>query len=190
MTSTTLTRSTARALPSVTTQVWATLLAVVGAVALPQIFHVAGASLGLGTALGETLLPMHLPVLLVGLLAGPYAGVAAGALGPLVSFALSGMPGPAMVPFMILELAAYGLFAGFLRGVNLPTVAKVLIAQVAGRAVRAVAILVAVFALGNTTVAVASIWTSVVAGLPGLILQWALLPLIVWLVDRRTAAER
>ena len=72
----------------------------------------------------------------------------------------------------------------------MPTLAKVLVAQVAGRAFRAVAVLVAVFALGNTTVAVASIWTSVLAGLPGLVLQWAALPLIVWLVDRRTAQGR
>lgn len=180
----------ARPLPSVTVQVVAAAAAVVAAVALPQVFHVAGAAMGVGTALGETLLPMHLPVLLVGLLAGPYAGVAAGAFGPLVSFALSGMPMAAMLPFMVIELAGYGLVAGLLRSSGMPTIAKVLIAQVAGRALRAAAVLVAVFALGNTTVAVASIWTSVLAGLPGLVLQWAALPLIVWLVDRRAAQNR
>ena len=37
---------------------------------------------------------------------------AAGALSPAVSFALTGMPRPALLPFMVLELAVYGLCAG------------------------------------------------------------------------------
>ena len=88
---------------SVKMQTLATIAAIVGAVALPQIFHALGAAFGLGTTLGESFLPMHLPILLVGLLAGPYAGATAGMFGPLVSFAFSGMPGIAMLPFMMLE---------------------------------------------------------------------------------------
>lgn len=182
------TLSTTRTLPSVRTQALATAAAVVGAVAIPQIFHVVGAISGLGTGLGEAFLPMHLPILLVGLLAGPYAGAVAGALGPLASFALSGMPGAAMVPFMVVELASYGLFAGLLRGTSMPTIGKVLLAQIGGRLVRAVAILVGVYAFGST-VAVATIWTSIAAGLPGLILQWGLVPLIMFWVNHRSAKE-
>ena len=84
-----------------------------------------------------------------------------------------------MLPFMVIELAAYGLIAGLLRTANMPTIAKVLLVQVGGRVVRAAAILFAVGVLGNTTVAVATIWMSVLAGLPGLILQWGLIPLIM-----------
>ena len=112
---TTMSISRTRELPSVKVQALATLAAIIGAVAIPQIFHVVGAISGLGTGLGEAFLPMHLPIILVGLLAGPYAGAIAGAFGPLVSFALSGMPGLAMLPFMVNVLAAYGLFAGLLR---------------------------------------------------------------------------
>ncbi len=166
-------------------QTLAALSAVVAAVALPQVFHLLGAASGLGTALGEAFLPMHLPVLLVGLLAGPLAGAAAGALSPLCSFALSGMPGAAMLPFMVVELCVYGLAAGLLRGVKLPTIAKVVIAQVAGRAVRAAAILLSVYAFGNTQIAVATIWTSIATGLFGLALQWVLLPLLVYRVEER-----
>ena len=132
---------------------------------------------------------MHLPIILVGLLAGPYAGAIAGAFGPLVSFALSGMPGLAMLPFMVIELAAYGLIAGLLRTANMPTITKVLLVQVGGRVVRAAAILFAVGVLGNTTVAAATIWMSVLAGLPGLILQWGLIPLIMFWVEHRAAKE-
>ena len=94
-----------------------------------------------------------------------------------------------MLPFMVIELAAYGLIAGLLRAARMPTIAKVLLVQVGGRVVRAAAILFAVGVLGNATVAVASIWTSVLAGLPGLILQWGLVPLIMFWVEHRAAKE-
>lgn len=180
-------------LPSAKVQTIAAALAVVAAVALPQVFHLAGAALGLGPMLGQTLLPMHLPVLLVGLLAGPYAGVATGALAPVISFALTGMPMAPMVPFMVIELASYGLFAGLLRGVRLPSalpspldwLVRLLGAQVAGRLVDGLAIAVAVAFLGNTSMTVASVWAAVLTGLPGLVLQWVAVPAIMFAVDRR-----
>lgn len=165
-------------------QTLATLAAIAGAVVVPQFFHAAGAALGVGTALGETLLPMHLPIIMVGLLAGPCAGAISGLLGPVASFALSGMPGAAMLPFMMIELCAYGLVAGFFRNVKTPALAKVVLAQIAGRAVRAAAVLIAVYALGNESVRVASIWMSVRVGLYGIALQWILLPLMVSGVER------
>lgn len=103
---------------SLKVQVIATIAAIAGAVILPQFFHLLGAISGLGSALGETFLPMHLPIILVGLLAGPYAGAISGLFGPLLSFALSGMPGAYMLPFMMIELCVYGLVSGLLRNVN------------------------------------------------------------------------
>lgn len=142
---------------SMKVQTLAALAAIAGAVAIPQFFHLLGAASGLGTALGETFLPMHLPIILVGLLAAPYAGAVSGILGPVASFALSGMPGLVMLPFMMLELGAYGLAAGLLRNRKMPTVMKVIMVQIAGRAVRAAAIFISVYALGNESIAVASI---------------------------------
>lgn len=168
---------------SVKTQTLAAVAAIVGAVAVPQVFHAMGAISGLGTALGETFLPMHLPIILVGLLAGPYAGAIAGLLGPLASFALSGMPGIVMLPFMMIELCMYGLFAGLLRNVKIPSIAKVVAVQIGGRAVRAAAILLAVYAFGNGSVHASVIWTSISTGIFGLVLQWTLLPLIVYRVE-------
>ncbi len=166
---------------SVKTQTLATVGAIAAAVILPQLFHLMGAVSGLGTALGETFLPMHLPIIL----AGPYVGAIAGVLSPLISFALTGMPTVAMLPFMMIELCVYGLSAGLLRSVNLPNIVKVLIAQVAGRGVRAIAILIAVYAFGNTAVPVAVIWNSIVAGIFGIVLQWALIPLIVYRAEHK-----
>ena len=82
----------------------ATVLAIVAAVALPQLFHVIGAVSGQGTALGVAFLPMHLPIIFIGLIAGPAVGTIAGAAAPLMSFLLSGMPMLAMLPFMMIEL--------------------------------------------------------------------------------------
>lgn len=170
-------------------QLFAAVGAMIGAVALPQIFHLLGAAAGLGTALGETFLPMHLPILLVGFLAGPYAGAVSGFLAPLASFALSGMPGIVMLPFMMLELCAYGLFAGLLREKRMPVIVKLLLAQSLGRLVRAAAILAAVYGFGYQKISVSVIWTSIRTGLFGLVLQWTFIPLILFWVEHRTYNE-
>ena len=147
---------------SLGTKTAATLLAIVAAVVLPQLFHVSGQ----GTMLGVAFLPMHLPIIFVGLIAGPAVGAIAGAAAPLVSFLLSGMPMLAMLPLMMVELCAYGLVAGLLRGIKLPSLAKVVIAQLAGRVVLTAATAIAVFAFGSSK-AIAATWTSdLAAGLP------------------------
>ena len=84
---------------------------------------------------------------------------------------------------MMIELCAYGLFAGLLRNVKLPTIVKVLAVQIGGRAVRAAAILISVYGFENEHVNVATIWMSIVTGIFGLALQWALIPLIVYRVE-------
>ena len=164
---------------SIKAQAIGTIIALISAVALPQIVHVIGAASGMGTSLGEALLPMHLPIILVGLLAGPYAAGIAGFLSPLASFALSGMPEVVMLPFMMIELCAYGLFAGLLRNAKISTIAKVLIAQIAGRAVRGIALAIGFYAL-NTAVAPITVLTSITAGLFGIVLQLVIIPLAVY----------
>lgn len=68
----------------------------------------------------------------------------------------------------------------FLRSVRLPGLVNVLVAQLAGRVVLTVATAIAVFAFGSTN-AIAATWTSdLAAGLPGLALQWALIPLAAY----------
>lgn len=170
-------------------QTAAALAAIAAAVAVPQLFHLIGAVSGLGTLPGETFLPMHLPVILAGLIAGPYAGAAAGLISPLCSFLLTGMPKTVMLPFMMIELAVYGLTAGLLRQTKIPAFPKLLIVQLAGRAVRAAAILLGVFVFGSR-IGVPVIWTSIAAGLPGIVLQWALLPLLSGRIDERFAGRR
>ncbi|MCK4593021.1 ECF transporter S component [bacterium] len=91
---------------------WGALLANLGLLAsaliLPAVAHLLGAPV-------RWFLPMHWPVVLAGLVYGWRGGLAVGALAPLVSFALSGMPPLAILPVMVVELAVYGFLAGFLR---------------------------------------------------------------------------
>ena len=170
---------------TVKTQTLITLVAVAAALALPQLFHFIGVTSGVGPALGEAFLPMFLPVLIAGLLGGPVVGLVAGMVSPLLSYALSGMPGVVMLPNLIAELAGYGLVAGLLINVKMPVIGKLLIAQIAGHALKAAVIFLSVYALGNHAIPVTLIWSSVVTGLPGIILQWSLIPLIVFWVNNR-----
>lgn len=157
----------------------ATALGVIMCVVLPQLFHLIGAISGFGTNVGAAFLPMHLPVIFVGLLSGTAAGFFCGLLGPAVSMALSGMPTAAMLPFMTIELACYGLAAAFLSNAKMPTIVKVLIIQIFGRLVRALAIFTAIYIFGNSSMAVSQAWSNIAVGLPGIILQLCILPLIM-----------
>ena len=168
---------------SIKAQMIAALFAIATAVALPQVFHLLGAVTGTGTALGIALLPMHLPVIFVGLIAGTVAGAAAGALSPVASMLISGMPVMARLPLMIAELFAYGLVAGLLRSSRMPTILKVLIAQIAGRIVYLGVTVLAIYAFSRSDLGIASALESFKSGLFGVVLQIALLPLLTYRVE-------
>ncbi len=78
------------------------------AILLPAAAHATGLPV-------RWLLPMHWPVILAGLCYGWRSGAAIGLLAPFASFLISGMPLPHILPAMTVELAAYGLIAGFAR---------------------------------------------------------------------------
>ncbi len=169
----------------------ASVIAVVSAVALPQLFHLVGAVSEMGSALGETYLPMHLAIFMVGLLAGWQAGLVSGLFAPLASYAFTavalGSPMPAlpMLPYMMSELAAYGVACGLLARVQMPVFCKVLIAQIFGRAVRAVAVCLGYYLL-SSPIAPSVIWTSIIVGLPGILLQWVLVPLFTFYIEKKS----
>ena len=157
-----------------------TVCAIAASVALPQIVHTIGHISGLGTSLGEVLLPMHFFVFLVGLYAGPWVGGVTGFLAPLVSFGLSGMPRVQALPFMMIELLGYGLIAGLLCRTKLNSFFKIVIAQLGGRLLRSAAIGIAVVCFDQSGLTVLSVWKAVGAGLLGILLQWSILPLLLF----------
>lgn len=180
---------------SIKSQTLYAFIAVIAAVAVPQIFHAIGYLSSAGTAAGEIFLPMHLPIILVGLLAGQYAGAAAGILAPLASFAFTtaafgaAMPAKIMLPFMCAELLGYGLCAGLLSKTKMPMAAKVLLTQIGGRALRFGTVAVAIFAF-DSPVALTSVWTATTKGLAGIVLQLVLIPLVMYRIENGKSNEQ
>lgn len=155
---------------------------VILAVALPQIVHIAG-----GASAGAQLLPMYAPALLAGCLLGWQWGLGVGILSPVVSLAFttlalgSPMPVAERLPYMILELAAFGgisgLFAKKIEKNAYLSFPVVILSQVAGRAVYVIYNLIA----GREF---SALLTSVQTGLTGLYLQAVIVPFVVIILAR------
>ena len=167
---------------SLKAKVMASLLALAAAVTLPQAAHLIGYATGTGNAIGSILLPMHFAIIALGLFAGPYAGLVAGALSPVVSYLLTGMPSVAVLPFMAAELAGYGFAAGLIASKNVHPALKVAFTLVAGRLLRTFVTAIAVAGFGANA-GIADVWTAVVPGIPGILLQLILIPVIVRVVE-------
>ncbi len=161
------------------TKIIAFFAAVAASVALPQIFHAVGMISGTGSAMGAAFLPMHIPVILAGMLFGPAVGITAGIASPIVSALISGMPVMAILPFIVIELAVYGLVSGLIGKTKINSFVKLLVVQATGRMARALAVIASIYVFGNETLTLASIGEFITAGLFGIILQWAVIPLAV-----------
>lgn len=157
----------------------AVLTAVVASLLLPQLFHALGIISGIGSAAGEMFLPMHIPVMIAGLCFGPVVGTAAGILSPLVSFMLSGMPGAAVLPFIVVELTVYGLASGLLSKAKLNSFVKLLIVQVAGHIARVASVTAAISFFGNTAFTYGTMALFITTGVFGILIQWLLIPMAV-----------
>jgi hypothetical protein len=148
---------------------------------------------------GPTYLPMHIFVLIAGLLFGWRTGLIVGILTPLVSYSVSGMPVLTILPQIVVEVSIYGLVAGLLREkLNLPVVWSLLGAMIAGRLALCLAVCAIYFVaaeihspLGREPNPLIAVWSTVKQGWPGIIIQLALIPLIIWLVAKlRIKASR
>lgn len=80
------------------------------AVYAPMLVHYFG-----GVDAGRKLLPMPFFVLLAGVMLGWRAGLVTALASASISFLLTGMPKVELLPFVTLQLATYGFFAGFLK---------------------------------------------------------------------------
>ncbi|HJA02404.1 MAG TPA: hypothetical protein H9797_03375 [Candidatus Gallimonas gallistercoris] len=153
---------------------------IVLAVLLPQLVH-----LTLGQAGGVRWLPMYLPVLLAGCLLGVRWGMGVGVLSPVVSFALTTlwgdpMPAAARLPFMMAELCVFaavsGIFSKQIAKNGWMAFPAVLLGAVAGRAFF---LLLAVLFQSVAPFTVEAVLSQIEAGLSGLVLQAAMVPLLV-----------
>ncbi|MBE6920717.1 MAG: ECF transporter S component [Ruminococcaceae bacterium] len=131
---------------------------------------------------GTIFLPMHIPVLLCGLICGwPYGGVC-GIVGPLLSSLVTGMPPAAMLPSMMVECCAYGFVTGMLmrhvhtRHAVADLYISLVSAMVAGRVLAGFA-KAWIFTPGISPFA--WVTTSLVTGIPGIVIQLILMPMVV-----------
>lgn len=150
---------------------------------LPQIFHALGNAMGI-SALGAAILPMHLPVILSGFFCGPATGFIVGIASCIISHMISAMPTAALLPFIAIELAFYGLCAGLLTKKSSFSFAKLLAVQISGRAARAVAVLFAFYVLGISGIGPATIIEFIKTGIFGIILQWIVISAIMKYFDK------
>ncbi|MBQ6733332.1 MAG: ECF transporter S component [Lachnospiraceae bacterium] len=162
-------------------------------VVLPMAFHAIPNA-------GSVLAPMHIPVLVCGLACGPVHGLVCGIFGPLLSSLLTGMPGMGYLPVMMVELAAYGLLTGLCMklirtgrlyiDLYLSLILAMLIGRVIAGAFRAL-----LWTPGEYAFAA---WTAgyFVTSLPGILIQLAIVPTIVFalmkarLIPARTVRAR
>jgi hypothetical protein len=148
---------------------------ITAAALLPALAHTLGAPV-------RILLPMHWPVLLAGLVYGWRSGAIVGLAAPIVAFSFSGYPLPPMIAPMTLELATYGLLAGFLcERLKFGRFVSMAIALVAGRLV----FIATVLALGSVVFNNQYIQAAMLPGLIAAALQIAILPIAAsWWVKK------
>ncbi len=150
-------------------------------VVLPMAFHSVKNA-------GSIFAPMHIPVLLCGLICGAPLGLLCGLVGPLLSSLFTGMPPMAILPSMMVELAAYGLFTGLFMGLvrTKAILADLYISLVAamifGRVLAGIAKAL-IFSAGKYSLT-AWVTAHFVTSLPGIIIQLALVPALVFALQK------
>ena len=141
---------------------------------LPLAFH----SFGMG---GRTFLPMHLPVFMGGLLLGWLPGLIIGALTPVLSSLLTGMP-PLIpsLPMMFVELALFGLVSGYLYHDKHKNIYFALItAMIVGRLGAAFVLMLFSDILGIKLHPLTYVAATFMTGLAGVIFQIVFIPILV-----------
>lgn len=158
-----------------TKQLTITAIMIALCVILPMAFHMIQNA-------GSIYLPMHIPVLLCGLVVGPVYGLICGLLGPVLSMLITGMPGAAYLPQMMIELGIYGLCTGLLmkivktKNTTLDVYISLVGAMLIGRIIAGIlqALIFKANAYGI------SMWVTsyFITGIPGIIIQLVLIPII------------
>ena len=136
---------------------------------------------------GTMFLPMHIPILLAGIICGFPYGIAAGVSIPLICHFATGFPPTAVLPAMLVELAAYGLFTSLL--IMLPVknfYARICIslygAMILGRVAFGL-VNAYIFNIGEYSM---ETWVTAafVTALPGIVIQVIVIPPIVMAVQK------
>lgn len=133
---------------------------------------------------GNVFLPMHIPVFLIGFICGPMYGALCGALIPALNSLITGMPVffP-MLPLMTAELCVYGAASGLIYHKTplikwrLGIYPALIGAMACGRA--AYGALFQILLISNPALRASSVGAAFVTGIPGILVQLVVVPVIV-----------
>ena len=149
-------------------------------VVLPMAFHAIGA--------GPIFLPMHIPVLLCGLVCGWGYGALCGLVGPILSSLITSMPPATALVSMVPELLVYGVVSGLCirfvktRRIYADLYISLVAAMLAGRIIGGIAKALFLYSGGKPIVLSALVASYFVTSFPGIIIQLALIPTLVYVL--------
>ncbi|MCD4711656.1 MAG: ECF transporter S component [Clostridiales bacterium] len=151
---------------------------------LPIAFHMFGGA-------GPIFLPMHIPVLIGGFFLSPMLALSVGVLTPMLSGIITGMP-PIfpMMPIMMLELGIYGLTISVVKNnVTKNPYIALLASMILGRVAAGFMVFVlSTFFAAKLPSAIIFITTSVTTGIPGIIIQLIIIPIVVIALNKSNLA--
>ncbi len=151
---------------------------------LPSFFHLFGA--------GPVFLPLHIPVLICGFVCGVPYGAVCGFLLPLLSSALTGMP--VLFPVAIsmsFELCIYGLASGVFYRIYAKNIyASLLLSMLCGRLVAGLVNAVLLGFSGGAYSLQIFITSSFLTGIPGMVIQIVIIPVLVLLLTKAHVLEK
>lgn len=147
-------------------------------IVLPSIFHNFNMA-------GNIFLPMHIPILICAIICGEKYGGICGAIVPILSSFLTGMPPIFPVAIiMSLELGCYGLILGVLLK-RRSIIVSLIITLLAGRIVSCIANFIILGVVQNTFAFSTFMMGAFVTALPGIIIQLILIPILYNFFKRR-----
>jgi hypothetical protein len=154
-------------------------------VAAPWLFHQFNMA-------GATFLPMFFFIFMAGLVFGWKEGLIVGLITPVISYAVSRMPAPAILSQVTVEAAVFGLTAGLLREkLHLRPFWSLTGAMIAGLGALFIFVLISGIAgpvyspRGAADNAEAAVAATVQQGWPGLAIQLAAVPLLARFIERK-----
>lgn len=144
--------------------------------------------------IGAMLLPMHIPVLLCGFICGWRWGLGVGFIAPMLRSLTLGRPPlfPTAI-CMAFELAAYGLICGIMHRI-LPkkkayVYVSLLTSMVVGRIIWGIAMVICMGVKGGAFTFGAFIAGAITEAIPGIIIQIALVPILVIVLERQSSLK-
>lgn len=151
-------------------------------IVFPYIFHSFG-------SIGRIFLPMHFFVMIGAYILSPIYALTIAVLIPIISSLLTGMPiiYP-ILPILIMELITYALVIGFLKRRGLYQ--SLIVAMISGRVTATLTVFLLRETMGLAMHPIRYIESSLITGLPGIIFQIILIPIIVTLINNHSSPWR